>query len=325
MSALGPLKAAVKAVVATDSGFALSRRSRNRGCVVLIYHRVGVASDLFPNLDVGNFQAQMEWLTRNCNVIAPEELRARAAWGSPDRPNVLVTFDDGYRDYFDHAYPVLKRHGIRALNFLCTHFNDDTGFIGWWDRLYLAVFRSSKSRARLPWADMEFVLDRSGKSALLRTAKDYIKRQPESDKENVTQSVLEALGIDGSTLQAPRQTMNWDEVRASSEFTAYGGHTHNHRIVSHLDPVTLDDEIRMCRDRVAQETGAAPDAFAYPNGRMIDFTDEAKVTLRRHGFHTAFSAVEGVNRADTDWMAVQRMAGGNSVTDLAWRLARLHA
>lgn len=322
-SAIGDLKTAVKSFVASSPGLALTRRSHSTGCVVLIYHRVGLPSDPFPNLDVASFQAQMEWLTQNCNVIAPEELKARAAWGSPSRPNVLVTFDDGYRDYFDHAFPILQRNRIRALNFLCTRFNDEPGLIGWWDRLFLAVRRSSKAHARLPWADCEFTLDEPGRAALLRAAKDHIKLQPERDKEYLTQSVLDALGIDGDTLLAPRQTMSWDEVRAAAEFTAYGGHTHNHLIISRLEGRVLEDELQTCRDRITKETGSAPDTFAYPNGREIDFTDESKLMLKRYGFSTAFSAIEGVNRADADWMAVRRISGGASVADLAWRLSRL--
>ena len=49
---------------------------------------------------------------------------------------------------------------------------------------------------------------------------------------------------------------------------------------------------------------------------------DAKAVLRAHGFETAFSAIDGVNGADTDWMEVRRIAGGRSVADLAWRLSR---
>src|SRR6185503_3429530 len=241
---------------------------------VLTYHRVGLATDPFPYLDVTDFSAQMEWLSRTCNIVAPEELRARANWGAPSRPNVLVTFDDGYRNYFDHAYPVLKRFRIRALNFLCTRFNDDTKLMGWWDRLHLAVSRSLVPRVRLPWSDDVFELDDAGRAAFLCTVKAYIKQQPERDKEGIIQSILGLLEVDRDSLSTYRQTMSWDEVRAASEFTVFGGHTHNHSIVSRLDLEALDDEVRTCRDRIASETGTAPDMFAYPNGQTIDFTDD---------------------------------------------------
>jgi peptidoglycan/xylan/chitin deacetylase (PgdA/CDA1 family) len=323
---IGTFKRVVKSMAAQPLGWALSRRPIRPGCVVLIYHRVGVDDDAFPNLNVASFQAQMEWLTRNCNVIAPEDLRARVSHarnGLPSRPDVLVTFDDGYRDYYDHAYPVLARCGIRAVNFLCTRFVDDASLIGWWDRLYLAVEATTRAEASLPWVPEPFTLDRRGRAALLAAAKDYIKQQPDANKDSVTQSVVDRLDVDETVLRVGRQTMSWEEVRRAADFTCYGGHTHNHRIVSRVESDALEDEIRTCRDRIAAETGEAPKTFAYPNGRAIDFTEEAKSLLTRYGFDTAFCSISGINSVDTDWMEVRRISGGTSVADLAWRLSRM--
>ena len=326
VAAIGSFTKVIASAATTRAGRAFSR-PRTPGCVVLNYHRVGIASDPFPNLDVSNFRAQMAWLQRNCNVIAPEDFRARAMSGeSTNKPNVMVTFDDGYRDYFDHAYPVLRQYGIHAMNFLCTRFVDDPALIGWWDRLYLAVHATRKPRATLPWAAGHtdtYELTSSGKAAFLAAAKEYVKRRPEFEKEGTTELILGALDVEASTLRAPRQTMSWDEVRRASDFTAYGGHTHNHVIVSRLDSQPLDHEIRTCRERIESETGHRVETFAYPNGRAIDFTDEAKRLLRRNGFRTAFTTIDGINGTDTDWLAAPRIVGGSSVGDLAWRLARL--
>jgi peptidoglycan/xylan/chitin deacetylase (PgdA/CDA1 family) len=117
--------------------------------------------------------------------------------------------------------------------------------------------------------------------------------------------------------------MTWDEVRAAADFTCYGGHTHSHVIVSQLDSASLEQEIRTCRARILAETGTAPTTFAYPNGRAVDFNDAAKQLLRQHGFDTAFAAIEGLNDANTDWMEIRRIPGGESVADLAWRVSRL--
>src|SRR5207245_6612554 len=79
MTALERVKTAVKTVVATPPAWRLAQRARRPGCVVLLYHRVGRAADLFPHLDVADFRAQIEWLARNCDVIRPEDLRERAS------------------------------------------------------------------------------------------------------------------------------------------------------------------------------------------------------------------------------------------------------
>jgi peptidoglycan/xylan/chitin deacetylase (PgdA/CDA1 family) len=321
------LKRAVKAVVATRPGFLLARRQQKPGCIVFVYHRVGVKSDPFPNLDVSVFRAQIQWLTRNCNVVAPEDLRDRAlnARNHSRRPDVLITFDDGYRDYYEHAYPVLRDCRVRALNFLCTRFVDDPTLVGWWDRLYLAVGATTAARAVLPWANDVYELDADGRAALLRAAKTYIKSRPQIEEQQLTHAIFDALRVDPAQVTVPRQTMNWDEVRAAAEFTCYGGHTHNHVIVSRLTSSALTDEVLTCRDRISAETGTTPDTFAYPNGREIDFSEEAKAVVQRSGFHTAFSTIDGINGIDTDWLAVRRIACGRSVADLAWRLSRIES
>jgi peptidoglycan/xylan/chitin deacetylase (PgdA/CDA1 family) len=324
VTAIDRVKTGVKTVVATAPVWRFARRTRQPGCVVLVYHRVGSQDDPFPHLDVHNFAAQIDWLTRNCRVIAPEQLRSSADHDTGSgRPDVLITFDDGYRSYSETVYPILRKHRIRALNFLCTRYVDDPTLIGWWDKLFLAVGATRRTHVELPWARDPFVLDVAGRIELLQAAKDHIKQRPDDDSESITRTILDALDVDDAGLCPSRQTMTWDEVRAASEFTCFGGHTHNHTIMAQLEPPALETEIRTCRDRLAAETGTVPETFAYPNGRSMDFGQDAKDLLRRHGFRTAFSAIPGVNDIHTDWMEVRRIPGGGSIADLAWRISLL--
>jgi peptidoglycan/xylan/chitin deacetylase (PgdA/CDA1 family) len=320
------VKSAVKTALAAPPVWRLRNRRRRRpGCVVVLYHRIGRAADPFPNLDVARFAAQMRWLKANCDVIDPDDLQKRAATPGNDRglPAVLVTFDDGYRDYYDNAYPVLKSCGIRTINFLCTQFVDDSTITGWWDRLFLAVQQTSRPTIEVPWHAGPFVLDQAGKAEFLRTCKLHIKGLPDHETGAVTADICDRLGVEPRMLKVPRQMMTWEEVRRAADFTSYGGHTHSHVIVSQLDAATLDHEVRTCRERILVETGSAPRTFAYPNGRAVDFNDAAKAALRRHGFDTAFAAIEGLNDARTDWMEIRRIPGGDTVADLAWRVSRL--
>jgi peptidoglycan/xylan/chitin deacetylase (PgdA/CDA1 family) len=113
--------------------------------------------------------------------------------------------------------------------------------------------------------------------------------------------------------------LTWDEVRATADLTRFGGHSHTHPILSRLDGARAEQEIRTCRDRIAQETGRTPIYFAYPNGRATDYTDETKQILRRNGFTVAFSTREGIAGADSDWMAVPRLPGeAADLADFAW-------
>jgi peptidoglycan/xylan/chitin deacetylase (PgdA/CDA1 family) len=111
---------------------------------VLMYHYIRinpVASDrLGYNLSVtpADFAAQMQWLVTNgYHTIFPSELNAAMTQGTPlpTKP-IVLTFDDGYRDFFDQAWPVLKQYGLKASSAVITNFVDkgdrgDTMYMNW--------------------------------------------------------------------------------------------------------------------------------------------------------------------------------------------------
>src|SRR6185436_9982521 len=93
---------------------------------------------------------QLEWLGTHCDVIAPDALRSRTAARGQRRMPILITFDDGTRDYYDLAYPLLKRYGMPAVVFAITDYIDRPRLL-WFDRLHLAVHTSRAEQVSLPW------------------------------------------------------------------------------------------------------------------------------------------------------------------------------
>lgn len=319
---MNAVKNAIKSALASGPGWRLSRPLRPAGVVVVTYHRVGPPDEPLPGLAPAVFREEMEWLRAHCRLIAPEELRAAAA-EQTDRPAVLVTFDDGYRGFHDHAFPVLKALGIASVVFLSTRFMDEGGLL-WADRLYLAVTRTERRSLRTPWGEDVPLAGEAARRAFLKTAKARLKELPDARKQEEQAALLHALGPSGED-DVPREMLSWDEVRACAGLTRFGGHTHSHPILARLEPAPRADEIRTCRDRIAAELGSAPTLFAYPNGRAADFDAATQADLRAHGFDTAFTTVEGVNGPATDWMAVRRVGGGGGLPEFAWQVSGLWA
>ena len=104
-----------------------------------------------------------------------------------------------------------------------------------------------------------------------------------------------------------RQTMTWNEIRATRDIATAGAHTHTHPRLSTVSADQIDEEIRISRDRLAAETGVTPTFFAYPHG---DVATDARASLTRHGFETAFTTAPGVNDTATDWLAANRVGIG---------------
>src|SRR5678815_5483991 len=96
-------------------------RSLPRRVLVLRYHALGHPEDVAAYASAGisvtaeRFAEQVAFLAQRYDVIDLDEAQARVRGErKASRPGIVITFDDGYRDNFDHALPVLKRHGVPA-------------------------------------------------------------------------------------------------------------------------------------------------------------------------------------------------------------------
>jgi peptidoglycan/xylan/chitin deacetylase (PgdA/CDA1 family) len=305
-------------LVGTALGWRIARATvRAPGVIVLMYHRVGAAPEPFRALDVAHFRRQMLWLRRNCRPIASDELPDAVRRPDRFRPPVLVTFDDGFRDYHDHAFPVLRELGIPSLVFLTTGFMDDGGLL-WVDALRWAVSRTSRRHLALPAGGTMDLTEAEGRRSFAAAWGTHLKRCPEAEKAAAMDRLLAELAGGTPPPPPPRQMMTWAEVRATQGLTQFGGHTHTHPILSRVTPDRLEAEIRTCRDRIEEETGTRPRVFAYPNGQAADFTPAVKEAVKRHGFDTAFTAIEGVNGAATDPLELRRFSGRSAAPQMVW-------
>jgi len=111
---------------------------------VLMYHYIRVNPVASDRLGYGlsvtptDFAAQMDWLVKDgYHTVFPSELTAAMTQHAPlpTKP-IVLTFDDGYRDFYDHAWPVLKQYGLKSSSAVITNFADkgdqgDMLFMNW--------------------------------------------------------------------------------------------------------------------------------------------------------------------------------------------------
>ncbi|SHK57558.1 Polysaccharide deacetylase [Selenomonas ruminantium] len=102
--------------------------------LVLNYHKIDYT---FISLAVRpeDFENQMKYLRDNgYHTITPDELYDALAGNGqlPENP-VMITFDDGYEDNYNNAYPILKKYGFKATIFVVTGFLDrhKKGYLSW--------------------------------------------------------------------------------------------------------------------------------------------------------------------------------------------------
>jgi peptidoglycan/xylan/chitin deacetylase (PgdA/CDA1 family) len=306
----------VKRLLSNPLAWQAARPLVGRGCMVLTYHRVCPPDSRFPGLPVETFRAHMEWLASNCRPIRASELVASLEAEGP--LPVLVTFDDAYKDYLEHAYPILQRYAVPAVNFAPTHFID-TGEAPWWDVVHAVAHASRRDVLTLPWdPHTTYDMKNGGRILAIAACKQRIKAMLEPRATTLAQ-IVRSFDVDESALAIERQFMTWDDLRTVSDLTEIGAHSHTHSLMKHLDIPALAHEVATSRDRIAAETGQRPLTFAYPSG---SFSEAAKQAVRDHGFTLAFSTIAGRNRADSDRYELRRVNGPRTLEELVWRLAR---
>ena len=114
---------------------------------VLHYHRIDDPANrpwLDPTLisaTPAQFAQQMSLVARYYHPVSIDDVLDTAMGGKPLPANaVLVTFDDGYRDFKEVVFPILKKHAIRPILFVPTAYVGKGKF--WWDKLYYAIYRT---------------------------------------------------------------------------------------------------------------------------------------------------------------------------------------
>ena len=100
-----------------------NRRGRSGRITILTLHCVGhpEATDYLPGymkLAERDFDDLLAFLVRHFEVIDLAEAVRRLGRGEGGRNAVVLTLDDGYRDNYTHAYPLLRKHGVPATIFL---------------------------------------------------------------------------------------------------------------------------------------------------------------------------------------------------------------
>lgn len=250
-------------------------RSKKQGLLtVLSLHRISDERNSFWNpIKPSTFDQLLAYLKKNYAVIGFRDLD-RIDSLPQDRPFVILSFDDGYYDFYEHALPLLVKHNLPSnhnfvnecvetsktiwterLNKVFEHHKSyDTGsdlnsmlkdlnlpqFEGTWMPFYIAVFQS-----------------------LLST--------PKTEREKVIQHLESRIEIDTSC-----RMMNWEEIKESAAYKVeLGSHTYTHDSLGTItQQEILEKEIITAKTEMEHKLGEPVDILALPNGQTGPMADQ---------------------------------------------------
>ena len=284
----------------------LRRRTAPAGRI-LYYHRVNDERDpYFPATPVDVFEREMRYVAQHYKVVSLKALLEHLDSNSTETL-FAITFDDGYRDNYTNALPILSRYGLPATIFLttgCMDFEEPM----WFEQLANAVKNTDRK-----FVDLETDVPRRlglGTQAERLEAGGQIfgalRTLDDSSRRWWLAKILDQLAVPAGKSRLGRM-LTWDQVRQMTRHQIdFGGHTVSHPFLSKLAGEQAEWEVSECKRRIEQELQRPVAHFAYPNGREEDFTAGNKHVIRNAGYSAAVSTIWGMNHPSTDRLELRR-------------------
>jgi peptidoglycan/xylan/chitin deacetylase (PgdA/CDA1 family) len=278
--------------------------ARRGTTLVLTYHRV--LEKWEPALDysqpgmvvtVPTFERQLAFLARHFEVVPLGALLDEPG-AAARRPRCVITFDDGWRDNYELAYPILRERGVPATVFLTTDFVG-TERVFWHTELIhlllggdLAVFlRGERALAGYP-AAVRDALRRcagAGRAAGAADTDEVVEtvkaRCADSRIDQLIDTLARAAGLHRPLLPGRRFFLDWDQVREmAAGGIEFGSHGRSHRILTRLSTQDATEELVGSKMAIEARLGRKVVHVAFPN-------EDANPTLlgvaARAGYRTA--------------------------------------
>ncbi len=292
------------------AGVFASFRLANRGkALIVMYHRVGEGIN-GAVLSPSAFEEQIAYLKSRYSIVSLSAI-ADCIIKDQELPAGLaaITVDDGYRDAYDHIFPILKKFEVPATIFVVTKFIDGQTWL-WTDKLrYLTSRIDAQSLdAALQELSLNVTLNRQQsqfeKVNCINTA---LKAMPDAEKEAALQKLAALTGVAVPvTPPAEFSALSWEQVREmDGNGVEIGSHTVSHPILTQISPERLHSELTDSRIRLEAELGRSVDLFCYPNGNR---NPQVEAAVRRAGYKCAVTATPGFTYARSNPFALERIS-----------------
>jgi peptidoglycan/xylan/chitin deacetylase (PgdA/CDA1 family) len=267
----------------------------------------------------------MKYVRKHYRLVPLGQLCREIANGDTVRPTLAITFDDGYRDLYTHAFPVLRKYEIPATIYLIGR-SMETGESPWYDRIFVALDHASES-------SIELEMDEPRQLALTSVAARrkaawaivcFLRTISDARRRNWCLAFEARMKPPQEKLE--RRMLDWNQVRSmQAGGISFGAHTMTHPSVAHVEAAMLEEELSASRRLLEAGLDAPAEDFAYPFGKISDCLSTGDGYLARCGYRSAVTTVEGINSAGANLMRLNRMQVGDdgSLSLFAFNLARM--
>ena len=273
------------------------------GAILTLHHVRPPRPDAFqPNrlLEVTPrfFEVLLRWLKRaRVDVISLDEMHRRFIAGEFQRRFVCITFDDGYKDIKQFAYPLLKKYEMPFALYIATSFPDRIGEL-WWLGLEAVIAQNSRIGMLINGQQQFFDCGTvSEKRELWDAVYGYLRSMKTEDElRAVVRDLCACHRVDMAAF-CRDLCMDWEEIAelAADPLCTIGAHTVNHKMLMKVpDDAAVRAEMEMSRAVIEAALGTRPEHLAYPVGDPTSAGPREFRIASELGFKTAVTTRPGV-------------------------------
>jgi len=297
--------------------------------VILCFHRIGKSSGSLLDervgvTDPGSFRIVINYLRIiGYRFVTLEHLISSIKASKLERVAV-ITFDDGYKDLYQNAFPLLKEQNIPFTLFLTTSTVESERLL-WLHKLYIAIDKlpAEKSFEVLK----KYIHMRNNHPDL----KDMIGEIIDSNAINITElmaltsDMAQGAGLDENEelLLAKELYLTKAELREMQEYgLSIEVHGHEHLPPAHLSRIEIEKEIRNSISYVIKELNGKPEFYSLPYGVDNQFVNDVADDVKLYGIA---SAEQRLVNLDEDLYRLPRICVTTDNMHLYRRLARSYS
>lgn len=253
-------------------------------------------------LKEATFEKMLEFLGRRYRVIKMDDfLQMGRSNGRPSKPLCLITFDDGWRDNYTTAFPLLNKYGLPAVIFLVTGMVESREVF--WVEQLIRDWRNPDRRKEMQ-KQLEILKGPRVPGTDIEPMIEYFKHMPAKDRQLALAKIMPDAGVAARNMDGDAM-LTWDEVlamhRAGVEFES---HTATHPLLVYEGDPSVEFELEACKQTLEKKLDRKVRTLAYPNGT---WDQRVRKAVEKAGYEYAFTTERGVHRFGGDPYTVRRV------------------
>ena len=303
------MKGSVLNLLRRSGAFAPFRWAHRGQALILTYHRF-CEGEGGERISARVFAEQVKYLAAHYTLVPLSQLADCLRRRELPPSLAAITIDDGYRDAYEIAFPILRKHRAPAMVFVVTEFVEGTTWL-WTDKSRHLTALAAPQAFEIEIEGYKLRMELNGVASRARAA-CAVNAALKSLSEEARDATLERLAFDLRVKPPERPpveygAINWQQAREMADAgVEFGSHTLTHPILTSLSDDRLREEVGQSRDRIQNGLGRKVETFCYPNG---DYDPRARLEVARAGYLCAVTTEVGLNNERDDLLALRRIHG----------------